>query len=202
MVDRVAADREMRFGALVSGPAGIERRVAMDHDEQFLNQFRRVFGRQRSICNALLVKRKEILVRAADAVRQEGEAEIDALHGLFERPRGIHRDIRAVRRHPQQRRLPRRIFAGFRQIDAMLAVGVRPLADAVDDALKGRQKLQMAAFAEKLLSRGIDFLHVAVEAQADKLAEIRIGMLPFERAEILLRLRVVFGGDFTKFRMA
>ena len=202
MVDRVAANRKMRFGTLVTGPAGIERRVAVDHDEQFLNQFRRVFRRQRSVHNALLIKRIEILIRPSDAVRQEGEAEIDALHGFFERPRRIHRDLSAVRRHPQQRRLPCRIFAGFRQIDATLAIGVRSLADTVDDALKGRQKLQMAAFAQKLLSRGVDFLHVAVEAQADELAEIRIGMLPFERAEILLRLPVVFCGDFTEFRMA
>ena len=59
----------------------------------------------------------------------------------------------------------------------------------------------MAAFAQKLLSRCVDFLHVTVEAQADELAEIRIGMLPFERAEILLRLPVVFCGDFVEFRM-
>ena len=152
MVNCVAADREMRFGAFVASPTGIERRMAVDHDEQFLNQFRRMLWRQRSIRYALLVKRIEILIGASDAVWQKREAEIDALHGFFKCSCGIHWNLCAIRRHPQQCRLPCGILAGFRQIDAILTACVRTLSNTVDDTFQRRQKLQMAAFAEKLLA--------------------------------------------------
>ena len=186
----VTADDEVRFRALVIRPWRVER-MSVNADEELLNQLLRMFARERAVRDTPFVKRIEILVRTPDAVGQERKTEIETLDRLLEALRGIHRDARAVARHAEQRRLPRRIFRLFRLLNAEIAQLSGAAADSADHHFQRGKIREVVRLAKKIPACGIDFTQVTVQSETDQFSEIGVRMLPLHRAEIFLRVVVI-----------
>ena len=192
MVDRVAADREVALAALVVVAGGVAR-VAVDAHPEFLQQLPGALARERAAREVRLVERPQVLIGTANAVRQEIEGEVEALHGLLKRPCRIHRHLHAVCRHVEQPCLADGILAGRGLATALAGAVVGAALDTADRHFHPGQILETLLVAEPAFARRLDLPAEAVEADAYELGEVRVRVLPLHQAEIVLGLGVVAG---------
>ena len=197
MVDGITADDEMGFRSLVP-VRGTEMGPAVDHHVKFLKKFLGMFFRERAVDDPLLVERIKILVGTPDAVRLENEAEIKTLDRFLEIAGGMFRNLRDIGRHSQEGGFTGGILTSERLFPAFGGILLCPTDDPADHGFESGKEIQPRKIGLVIPPRFDDLFAEPFQSDADDFTEIGVGMLPFESAEIFLRLKVIFFSGLCK----
>ena len=152
--------------------------VAEDQDKQIFNQLQRMLASQAACRHILLIKRVQILIQAAEAVRKKCKEEEITLNGLIKGFRRPLRDTPADLLQLQQLFFPQRVFLLISRNAAGRRERTPPLDNHFAGKLQLRQKMLFLRVARIMLHGGTDALQISLEAVRNGILKICCFVVP------------------------
>lgn len=152
--------------------------VAEDQDKQIFNQLQRMLASQAACRHILLIKRVQILIQAAEAVRKKCKEEEITLNGLI---KGFRRPLRDTPADLLQLQQLFFFAAGFPPHQPQCGRPPRknaPTRQSFCGKLQLRQKMLFLRVARIMLHGGTDALQISLEAVRNGILKICCFVVP------------------------